>query len=141
MSTTIKSDSVDFACYHSLMILILLIFFGILILPCYLKKINHGSYREVDATVIHVYYNQPDLSYVQLEIESDGTKKKFKELVAQKINKNDILAVYIDKKKNEILLQRPNQIIYIVLLIAYILIFLFTIYTVYDVWINRLHRS
>lgn len=137
MSSKINTDSIEFARYHSLMMLTLLVFFGILIIPFDLKKIKQANYTEVNATVKHVYYSQPDLSYIQIEVEIDEKKFKFKELVAQKIQKNDMIVVYINGNKDTLLLQRPNTYIYMFLLIAYIIIIIFSIYTIYDLWFQR----
>jgi hypothetical protein len=111
---------------------ILFLFFGVLLFPCYIKKIRQGYFSKRQATVIHIYFSQPDLSYVQLELKDKEKRLHFKEMVAHKIKKNDEVVVYTDHDLKNIIFQKPNPYPYIALLVFYVIILIFILYIVYD---------
>lgn len=125
---SIDTKCLEYAKYHTIMVMLLVVFLGILILPLFFKQIQYSQYKKAEGIVKSVFYSQevPSISFVDISYKIGDDEYNVKETLKQKLQINDHIIIYIDPDTKHVRFYKPNIFIYITLLIVYLLIF-FTI--------------
>lgn len=121
--TDINAQCTDYARYHSVMILMMVIFFGSLIVPHCMEKIKIAGYHETSAKVEDVYSTDPKISYIGLSYVKNGKKMFWHESVRQQLTKGDHVQIFISDNGEKVVFESPSRLYYTMILFLYVIIF------------------
>ena len=128
---------VEYARCHSMMMLMMLIFFGVLIIPFCISKMRESMADSYDATVIQIFYSMsnPDVSLVSLRYtDKNDTTHIIRETIDKLVKVNDTLTIYviptkvIDKSSYVFFHTPCHFIYYFLLLLFYVCLIAITLY-------------
>lgn len=126
-------SSIRFARTHSIMISLLIVFFGILTVPYTIKKIKYSLYKKTEGVVVNIYYEQtsPSLTIADIRYEANGKTIIFRETLHRSVKKDDVIVFYTHRRTNDVSFEHPRLYIYLILLIVYFFIAFFCLYLVW----------
>ena len=128
---------VEYARCHSMMMLMMLIFFGVLIIPFCISKMRESTADSYDATVIQIFYSMshPDMSLVSLRYtDKNDTTHVIRETIDKLVKVNDSLTIYViptkvADKSSYVFFHTPCHFIYyFLLLLFYVCLIAITLY-------------
>lgn len=129
----------EYAQQHTIMLLMLLLFFGVLIVPRFFAQVRHLRHKKMDGVIKTVYFSQsnPTLSFVEVVYQENKKEYIVKELLYQHLRVGDHVELYVSQDKKEILFEKPRLIIPSLLLVAYAIIFSLCLYMVISFYTNK----
>jgi len=130
----LDATPVEFARIHIIMLFLLVLFFGILIVPYCVRKIQKLHYKRTEAVVKNVVFqgSDPLLAIVDIEYTSRDRKYVAREILHQSLAVNDTVVIYVDHySPDRIAFTRPDGVAWIILLSIYCLL---VIYCIYLLW-------
>ena len=129
----------EYAQQHTIMLLMLLLFFGVLIVPRFFAQVRHLRHKKMDGVIKTVYFSQsnPTLSFVEVAYQENKKEYIVKELLYQHLRVGDHVELYVSQDKKEILFEKPRLIIPSLLLVAYAIIFSLCLYMVISFYTNK----
>jgi len=116
---------IEYARCHSMMMFMMLIFFGILIIPFCISKMRESMAYSADATILQVFYSQsnPNISLVSLRYtDKHGVEHTIRETLDQIVKVNDSLTLYVipvGKKDDYVFFHTPCCFTYYLLLLLF----------------------
>lgn len=132
-----KTDPIDPQCLeyaqqHTIMLLLLLLFFGILIVPRFYEQIQFASHKKTDGVITTIYYSQyaPVLSFVEITYKKDHKDISIKELLHQHVQTGDPIEIYLGEN-NTIHFQKPSIVVAFLFLSAYFIVLALCLYRFY----------
>lgn len=132
------SDCMDYAKQHSIMLFLVVIFFGVLIIPYFYKHVQQTTYQETDGLVKTIYYSQhnPSLSFVEITYTVGNTEHSIHQILNQHIQVGDHVGLFISPTKKEgdqvVLFQKPSSLhVPIAFMSAYAFMVFLCIYSIY----------
>lgn len=133
------SRCLEYAQQHTIMLLLLLLFFGVLIVPRFYKQIAQSRLKKTDGVVKTIYFSQmtPVLSFVEITYNIDKKEYSIKEPLNQHVKVGDHVEIYVSKDKKEIQFEKPPMVIPSLLLAAYVIILLLCLYKVFGFYMNK----
>lgn len=125
-----NSRCLEYAQQHTIMLLMLLLFFGVLIVPRFYAQVLQSRFEKIDGVIRTVYFSQsnPTLSFVEITYQVGKKDYNAKELLQQHIKVNDNVDLYVGPDKKEVLFVKPNPIIPSLLLASYLIILSMCVY-------------
>lgn len=140
-----KDEKVNPACLeyaqqHTLMLLLLLLFFGVLVVPRFYKQIQYTQYKKVDGIVKTIYYSQynPILSFVEISYKIEDKEYSVKETLQQHVQVGDHVELYVNNKdKKSVQFQKPVFYVSFLLLLSYSIIFLLCMTKLYHFFVSK----
>lgn len=129
----------EYARQHTVMLLLLLLFFGVLIVPRFYEQMKHFKTKKTDGIVKTIYYSQytPIISFVEITYTIDNKEYSVKELINQHIKVGDHVEIFVGKDKTDIQYHKPSVIIPSILLATYFLILFLCVYKVYCFFMKK----
>lgn len=129
-SDTMVPECVNYAQQHTIMLLLLLLFFGILIVPRFYEQIQLATLSKSDGLIKTVYYSQyaPMLSFVEITYDNNGKEVSTKELLHQNVKVGDPIEIYVGGKHNTISFQKPSLVMASLFLGAYFIVLFLCMY-------------
>lgn len=120
----------DYAKQHAVMLMIVLVFFGILIVPRLYKQTKRHA--KISGVVRTIYFakDAPSTSFVEITYKVRGKEYTTRELLDQRIQVGDHVEVYVDDS-NAIQFENPATTQSVLLLVAYAGVLAFCLYTLY----------
>ena len=125
----------EYARCHSMMMFMMLVFFGILIIPFCISKMRQSMAYSTEATISQVFYSQsnPNISLVSLRyMDRHGVEHVIRETLDKIVKVNDTLTIYIiatGDKDEYVFFHTPCCFIYyLLLLLFYIALVITSIY-------------
>lgn len=127
----------DYAQQHTIMLMIVLVFFGILIVPRLYKQTKRHA--KINGVVRTIYFakDAPATSFVEITYKVRGKEYTSRELLEQKIQVGDHVEIYVDDSTNAIRFENPATTQSVLLLIAYAGVLAFCLYTLYVVFAGK----
>lgn len=132
-----KTDPIDPQCLeyaqqHTIMLLLLLLFFGILIVPRFYEQIQFASHKKTDGVIKTIYYSQyaPVLSFVEITYKKGDKDVSVKELLHQHVQTGDPIEIYLGEN-NTIHFQKPSIVVASLFLSAYFIVLALCLYRLY----------
>lgn len=124
------SRCLEYAQQHTIMLLMLLLFFGVLSVPRFYEQVRQSRHEKIEGVVRTVYFSQSDpiLSFVEITYQVDKKDYNAKELLHQHIRVGDHVDIYVGTDRKEILFMKPNPILPSMLLVAYAIILSLCVY-------------
>lgn len=141
MANKEKADTrcLEYARQHTVMLLLLILFFGVLVVPRFYEQVSQAQYNKVDGIVKTIYFSQftPVLSFVEITYTVNNKEYNVRELVHQHLKVGDHVEIFVGKNnKQSIKFQKPSMVVSSILLASYFLILLLCIYKVYYFFMN-----
>jgi hypothetical protein len=121
------------------MLLLLLLFFGVLIVPRFYGQILQSRHKKTDGVIKTIYFSQmtPPLSFVEIVYNVDKKEYSVKEVLHQSVKAGDHVEVYVSKDKKEIQFDKPPMVIPSLLLVVYAVILLLCLYKMFSFYFNK----
>jgi len=134
-----NSRCLEYAQQHTLMLSLLLLFFGVLIVPRFYGQVQQSRHKKMDGVVKTIYFSQmsPTLSFVEITYTADKKEYSVKELLNQHVKVGDHVEIYVSNDKKEIQFQNPPMVIPSILLAAYFVILSICLYKVFLFFMNK----
>lgn len=129
----------EYAQQHTLMLLLLLLFFGVLIVPRFYGQILQSRHKKTDGVVKTIYFSQltPSLSFAEIVYTVNKKEYSVKELLNQPVKVGDHVEIYVSKDKKEIHFEKPPVVVPSLLLAAYAVILLLCLYKVFSFFFHK----
>lgn len=142
MATTKQRDSphcLEYAQQHTIMLLLLLLFFGVLIVPRFYEQIKQSQYIQTDGMVKTIYFSQyaPETSFVEITYTIKNKEYSAKELINQHIKVGDHVEIFVGKDHKSIQFHKPSIVISSVLLTTYLIILVLCLYKIYSFFMTK----
>lgn len=134
-----SSRCLEYAQQHTIMLLLLLLFFGVLIVPRFYGQIQQSRHKKTDGVVKTIYYSQysPAISFVEIVYTLDKKEYNVKELLNQPMKVGDHVEIYVSKNHKEIQFEKPAVVIPSLLLTIYFVILFICLYKVFWFFMNK----
>jgi hypothetical protein len=129
----------EYAQQHTIMLLLLLLFFGVLIVPRFYEQVLQSQYNKNEGVVKTIYFSQytPVVSFVEIVYNVDEKEYSVKELLNQHVQVGDHLEIYVGKDKKSIQFQKPSMAVPASLLVVYFIILVLCLYKIYCFFSNK----
>ena len=142
MATTKQRQNpqcLEYAQQHTIMLLLLLLFFGVLIVPRFYEQVKQSQYTKTDGLIKTIYFSQytPESSFVEITYTINNKEYSAKELLNQHIKVGDHIEIYVGKDKKSIQFHRPSIIVSSLLLTTYFAILVFCFYKIYNFFMTK----
>jgi hypothetical protein len=142
MTNTQKKENsrcLEYAQQHTLMLSLLLLFFGVLIVPRFYAQVQQSRHQKMDGEVKTIYFSQmsPTLSYVEITYIVGKNEYSVKELLNQHVKVGDHVEIHVSDDKKEIQFEKSSMIIPSLLLVAYVIILLLCLYNVFIFFMKK----
>lgn len=134
-----NSRCLEYAQQHTIMLLMLLLFFGVLIVPRFYAQVLQSRFEKTEGVVRTVYFSQsePTLSFVEITYQAGKKDYNAKELLQQHIKVGDHVDLYVGSDKKEILFVKPSPVVPSLLLVAYLIILSLCVYKAADFFLTK----
>lgn len=129
----------EYAQQHTIMLLLLLLFFGVLIVPRFYEQVLQSQYDKSEGVVKTIYFSQytPIVSFVEITYKVNEKEYSVKELLNQHVQVGDHLEIYVGKDKKAIQFNKPSMAIPASLLIAYFIILFLCLHKIYWFFMSK----
>jgi len=123
----------EYAQQHTIMLLLLLLFFGVLIVPRFYEQVLQSQYDKNEGVIKTIYFSQytPVVSFVEIVYKVDEKEYSVKELLNQHLQMGDHVEIYVGKDKKTIQFQKPSMAVPASLLVVYAIILFMCLYKIY----------
>lgn len=121
------------------MLLLLLLFFGVLIVPRFYEQIQQARYEKVDGMIKTIYYSQysPILSFVEITYKINDKEYSVKETLNQHVQVGDHVQIFVGADKKKILFQQPTLLVPFLLLISYFIVLFLCTLKIYHFFFDK----
>lgn len=132
-------NCLEFAQQHTIMLLLLLLFFGVLIVPRFYEQIQQARYEKVDGMVKTIYYSQysPVLSFVEITYTINDKEYSVKETLNQHVQVSDHIQIFVGSDKKKIQFQQPHVVVPSLLLIFYFVVLFWCALKIYHFFFDK----
>lgn len=130
---------VEYAQQHSIMLLLLLLFFGVLVVPRFYEQIRHSQFQKTEGIVKTIYYSQyaPLISFVEITYKLGDKEYSVKEMLHQHVQVGDHIDVYVGKDKRSVQFKQPSLLMSSLILSSYFIIMSLCVYYIYWFFTNK----
>lgn len=120
-------SKIGFARHHSIMMMLVVIFFGILVYRGSRGKMR--PMKKMEGTVVEIIHSQsnPPLSYVKIEYTLNHKKIKIDETLPSLVAKNDVIIFYMTASGKAVFSPPFPTWVYWVMVIIYLILLLMSI--------------
>lgn len=127
-------DASDYAKQHAVMLLIVLVFFGVLVVPRFYRQTRRHA--KISGVVRTIYFSKdaPATSFVEITYKIKGKEYTTRELLAQRIQVGDHVEIFVSDPKSVSFSPPPSAAQGALLLAAYAGVFAFCVYSMYIVF-------
>ena len=122
----------DYAQQHTIMLMIVLVFFGVLVVPRLYKQTRRHT--QINGVVKTIYFSKdaPATSFVEITYTVRGKEYTSRERLEQRIQVGDHIEIYVgEDNPRTIQFEPPSYTQSVLLLAAYTLVLAFCAYTLY----------
>lgn len=135
MSARVKEDPhcLEYAQQHSIMLLLLLLFFGVLVVPRFYKHVEYPQLQKTNGVIKTIYYSQyaPLISFVEITYKLGGKEYTVREILHQHVQVGDHVDIFVGKDKKTIQFKQPPLLISLLILLSYFIIISLCVYAIY----------
>lgn len=127
-------DCLEYAQQHTIMLILLLLFFGVLVVPRFYDQVQYARFQKTDGIVKTIYYSQyaPMLSFVEITYNLDKKDYTIKEMINQHVQVGDHVELYVSKDRKSIQFQRQSLLVSSLFLLSYFIVLFFCFYKIYS---------
>lgn len=131
-------NCLEYAQQHTIMLLLLLLFFGVLVVPRFYEQFQYSRYKKMDGMIKTIYYSQysPMLSFVEIVYTINQKEYSIKETLPQHVQVGDHIEIFIGNGKRKVQFQKPNVVLPSVLLLSYFVVLFLCVYKVFFFFMN-----
>lgn len=135
MSTRVKEDPhcLEYAQQHSIMLLLLLLFFGVLVVPRFYEQAKNSRLQKTEGIVKTIYYSQyaPIISFVEITYKIGEKEYSVKDILHQHVQVGDHVDVFVGANKKSIQFKQSSLLVSLIILSSYFIIILLCVYSMY----------
>lgn len=128
----------DYAQQHTIMLMIVLVFFGVLVVPRLYKQTRRHT--QINGVVKTIYFSKdaPATSFVEITYTVKGKEYTSRELLEQRIQVGDHIEIYVgEDSPRTVQFEPPSFTQAVLLLAAYAVVLAFCAYTLYATFVVK----